>query len=111
MTALLASVKSLPEARRAQAAGADVVDCKDPARGALGALAPNLIRAVAHELGGRVCVSAAAGELKADPRALFATVLPIASGKIDFVKVGLPQDTDPRAQAQPAFEAQNLRRV
>ncbi len=96
MTALLASVRSLGEARRACAAGVDVVDCKDPQRGALGALSPHLIRAVARELGDQVYTSAAAGELAADSAALSATVLPIAHSGIDFVKVGLAQGSDVR---------------
>ena len=38
MTLMLASVLSVEEAETALAHGADIIDCKDPHRGALGAL-------------------------------------------------------------------------
>ena len=43
----LASVRSVDEAREALAAGVDVLDLKEPARGALGAVAHDVARAVA----------------------------------------------------------------
>ncbi len=43
---LLVSVVDAEEARVAAAAGADVIDVKDPSRGALGEAAPHVVRAV-----------------------------------------------------------------
>ena len=50
MTGFLASVSSLEEARIVHAAGVDVIDLKDPARGALGAVEPAVARMVAAAL-------------------------------------------------------------
>ena len=47
MTGFLASVSSVEEARLVRSLGADVIDLKDPARGALGALDEDSVRAIA----------------------------------------------------------------
>nr|WP_245591336.1 (5-formylfuran-3-yl)methyl phosphate synthase [Derxia gummosa] len=49
---MLVSVRDLAEARVAAAAGVDFVDCKEPAHGALGGLAPATIAAIVAELRG-----------------------------------------------------------
>ncbi len=46
VTGLLASVTDVEEARLGAAGGADIIDLKNPAAGALGALAPETLRAV-----------------------------------------------------------------
>ena len=51
MTGLLASVATLEEAGQAVAWGADIVDLKDPARGALGAWEPAALRVAVARLG------------------------------------------------------------
>ena len=43
---LLVSVTSAAEASAALAGGADVIDAKDPRRGALGAVSPQTLRAI-----------------------------------------------------------------
>ena len=53
MTGMLASVSSLDEARLAIEAGADVVDLKDPAHGALGALEASIAREIVAAFGGK----------------------------------------------------------
>jgi uncharacterized protein (UPF0264 family) len=63
MTKLLVSVRSLAEARLALAAGVDLIDLKEPARGSLGALDPAVARQIVRSLRGRVPLSAALGEL------------------------------------------------
>jgi uncharacterized protein (UPF0264 family) len=62
-TALLVSVRSADEARAALEGGADWIDLKDPARGALGAVDEVVARQAANVIAGRKPVSAAAGEL------------------------------------------------
>ena len=57
MTLMLTSVLSLAEAETALERGADIIDCKDPARGALGALPlGEVARIVAALKGRRRCV-------------------------------------------------------
>jgi uncharacterized protein (UPF0264 family) len=63
MTGLLVSVRSAAEAETALAGGADLIDVKEPARGALGAADSTVWRAVAATVAGRVPTSVALGEL------------------------------------------------
>ena len=63
MMRLLVSVRDADEARIALAAGVDLIDVKEPLRGALGAADAEQIAAVVQEINGRVPVSAALGEL------------------------------------------------
>ena len=63
MTQLLISVRSALEAEVAVQNGADVVDVKEPSRGALGAADPETICEIANCLRGRVPLSIALGEL------------------------------------------------
>lgn len=64
MTRLLVSVRSADEARAAIAGGADVIDVKEPSRGALGAADPAVWREVVDAVAGRAPVSVALGELR-----------------------------------------------
>ena len=60
---LLVSVVSADEARIAAAAGADIVDVKNPAEGSLGAPSPAVIAAVRDAVGAERPVSAAIGDM------------------------------------------------
>jgi len=60
---LLVSVRSADEAAAALAGGADLIDVKEPDRGALGRADDATIAAVVRTVAGRVPVSAAMGEL------------------------------------------------
>lgn len=88
MTRLLISVTSADEARLALDAGADVIDGKDVRRGALGALEPAVLRQIVAAVGGRVPVSATAGDWPADPAKLVPAVEAIAATGVDWVKIG-----------------------
>ena len=63
MTALLASVTDLQEARMALEAGANIIDLKDPARGALGAVSNDIQQSVTRFVDRRRLVSATVGDL------------------------------------------------
>jgi (5-formylfuran-3-yl)methyl phosphate synthase len=89
VTGLLASVTSVEEAQIALAAGADIIDLKDPARGALGALTAERITTIVDALGGRCPVSATVGDLPPDPGVLSQRVQATAATGVDYVKVGL----------------------
>jgi uncharacterized protein (UPF0264 family) len=67
MTGLLVSVRNAHEAKAALAGGAALIDVKEPARGPLGRADDAVIAAVVREVAGRVPVSAALGELPAEP--------------------------------------------
>jgi len=89
MTMLLASVTGVKEAQLALTHGADIIDLKDPAKGALGALDPDVVRVVVSAIGGRRPVSAVAGDLPMEPDVIVAAVEAMAATGADYVKVGL----------------------
>ena len=89
MTAMLASVRTTEEALLALAGGADIIDLKDPARGALGALAEATSRQILAALGGRIPVSATIGDFPSMiPAELLAAAERTADTGVDFVKAG-----------------------
>jgi dihydroneopterin aldolase len=89
MTRMLASVTSPEEAEIAIAGGADIIDLKDPTRGALGAVTPQAIRATVAAVRGRRTVSAVAGDLPMRADLVSATVRDIAATGVDYVKLGI----------------------
>ncbi len=94
--AFLASVTGAGEALLAHAAGADIIDCKEPSRGALGTLDPADIRAIVTAIAGRAGVSATVGDLPADPDVLSAAAQAMAALGVDAVKIGFFGDGDAR---------------
>jgi (5-formylfuran-3-yl)methyl phosphate synthase len=89
MALLLASVTGPDEAALVLAGGADIIDLKDASRGALGALAPDVLRATVAAVGGRRPVSAVTGDLPMEPEVIAAAVARTAETGVDYVKVGL----------------------
>lgn len=89
MTGLLASVMTVAEAKAALAGGADIIDLKDPRRGALGALSAPTIREAVTAIAGRRPVSATLGDLPMEPGTVGAAAARTAALGVDFVKVGL----------------------
>ncbi|MFT4096375.1 MAG: (5-formylfuran-3-yl)methyl phosphate synthase [Rhodoblastus sp.] len=98
MTAFLASVVSPAEARVALDCGADIVDCTDPARGALGAPTPEIVAAIVQTVAGARPVSAAAGPLDLVGASLSAAVADLRAAGADIVKVGFADEADARAK-------------
>ncbi|MBV8837608.1 MAG: dihydroneopterin aldolase [Alphaproteobacteria bacterium] len=92
MTRLLASVTGPAEAELALAHGADIIDLKDPARGALGALEPAAVRAVVARIAGQRPTSAACGDLPMEPDIIVAAAASMTATGVDYVKVGLFDD-------------------
>ena len=89
MTLFLASVRDAAEAEMAIGAGADIIDLKDPVKGALGALAPDTIAACVRRIAARAPVSATIGDLPPEGEAVRAAVLATAASGVDYVKLGL----------------------
>lgn len=89
MTRLLASVRDEDEAEIALGGGADIIDFKDPARGALGALPAPVIERGVQRVAGRAPTSATAGDWALEPAALTRAVAAIAATGVDYVKLGL----------------------
>ena len=89
MTLLLASVMGPAEAELALAHGADIVDLKDPAKGALGALDAAVVREVVGMVAGRRPTSAVTGDLPMQADVIVAAAQEMAASGVDYVKVGL----------------------
>jgi hypothetical protein len=79
------SVRSSREARLALAGGADLVDVKDPARGALGAAEPAVWAEIVSTEAGRVPMSVALGEVSETEEPTYPQVL----AEFQFAKLGL----------------------
>jgi (5-formylfuran-3-yl)methyl phosphate synthase len=94
MTRMLASVNGPEEAEIALVGGADIIDLKNPTRGALGAVTPDVISAAVRTVGKRRLVSAVAGDLPMEIDLVVATVRDIAATGVDYVKLGIFQDGD-----------------
>jgi uncharacterized protein (UPF0264 family) len=85
----LASVRSVEEALLALDHGADIIDFKEPASGALGALPVDLICSCLSVLAGRVATSATIGDIELMPDAVLNAVRHMAATGVDYVKIGL----------------------
>jgi uncharacterized protein (UPF0264 family) len=85
MTGLLVSVRSSGEARLALEGGADVIDLKEPAHGALGAAEPAVWAEVASTVAARVPMSVALGEMREADEPTY----PHALTEFQFAKLGL----------------------
>src|SRR5262245_54540555 len=88
MTKMLASVTGMKEAEIAIAAGADIIDLKDPRAGSLGAVATPVVRQAVSAIAGRRPVSAVLGDLPMQPDTIRAKAEEIAATGVDYVKVG-----------------------
>jgi (5-formylfuran-3-yl)methyl phosphate synthase len=89
MTMMLASVRSLDEALIALEGGADLIDLKEPSRGALGALDHAAVRICVRAMDGRRPVSATIGDIPLmDAEVMGAAVERMADTGVDLVKIG-----------------------
>jgi dihydroneopterin aldolase len=89
MTLMLASVTGPAEAELVLAAGADIIDMKDPSAGALGALSPEIVRESVARLAGRRPTSAVTGDLPMVPETLRVAVETMAATGVHYVKIGI----------------------
>ena len=93
MIQMLASVRTLNEARAAAASGVDLIDLKEPRRGALGAVPLQEIFAIVAALRERwptLPISATIGDLPDSGEQWMAQqVSAVAATGVDYVKVGI----------------------
>ena len=85
----LASVMNAHEARLCVALGADIIDAKDAAAGALGALPLESVRAIRAAVPADVKLSATIGDPSGDADATVRDAQLMAATGVDYVKVGL----------------------
>jgi dihydroneopterin aldolase len=89
---MLASVTGPDEAEIADRHGADIIDLKDPQRGAFGAVAADAVGATLAAIGGRRPISAVAGELAMEPDRIVRAASALADAGVDYVKVAMFPD-------------------
>ncbi|CAO4149345.1 hypothetical protein LPLAFNJD_LOCUS2921 [Methylorubrum aminovorans] len=99
---LLVSVRGPDEALTALRAGADLIDAKDPERGALGALPAETVRAVVAGIGRRAVTSAVAGD--GTGTEIAAAIAEMAATGVDFIKIAVGTAND-AALAEAAAQA------
>jgi uncharacterized protein (UPF0264 family) len=88
MTGMLASVNSVAEALLVLSAEADIIDLKQPALGALGALDSDAVRQIVAGIDGRCPVSATIGDLPMQPDPVFNAVKAMTETGVDYIKIG-----------------------
>ena len=89
MTGMLASVKNKEEARQVLAANVDIIDLKQPSKGALGALDVSVVADIVKLIKKESLVSATIGDLPMQPELVFNAVKVMATTGVDYVKMGL----------------------
>jgi len=97
MALFLASVRDPAEAEMTLVAGADIIDVKDPAQGALGAVDRETGMAIVSAVAGRRPVSATIGDVPMEPERILSAVEDRVTLGVEFVKIGLFPGGDPRA--------------
>jgi uncharacterized protein (UPF0264 family) len=88
MSRFLASVRSPAEAIVALAGGADIIDIKEPASGALGRVASATLAAILGAIGGRRPASATIGDVPLLAEPVLSAVVETAASGVAIVKIG-----------------------
>jgi uncharacterized protein (UPF0264 family) len=88
MTGMLASVNSVEEAVLVLNENVDIIDLKQPALGALGALEVSLVKEIVARINGRCPVSATIGDLPMLPDIVVTAVKAMSDTGVDFIKIG-----------------------
>jgi len=88
MTGMLASVNSIEEALLVLNAEVDIIDLKQPALGALGALEVADVKQIVAAIAGRRPVSATIGDLPMQPEMIFNAVQLMTETGVDYIKIG-----------------------
>lgn len=94
-TRFLASVTNLYEASALLAAGVDIIDIKDPHKGALGAVEAGTICDIVQNVAGQVTTSATIGDLPLDPDHISCAVDNMQNTGVDIIKIGIFSDLVP----------------
>ncbi len=94
MTKMLASVNSVEEALLVLHENVDIIDLKQPASGALGALNINVIQSIVAIIAKRRPVSATIGDLPMQAQLVFNAVQTMSETGVDYIKIGFFPDNN-----------------
>ncbi|MEZ2126853.1 MULTISPECIES: (5-formylfuran-3-yl)methyl phosphate synthase [unclassified Sinorhizobium] len=111
MTLMLTSVQDRREAEIVLQAGADIIDVKNPALGALGVADIRQIVDVVGFVSGRKPVSAACGEFSDNSEVVRAKVEEVAATGVDFIKIGFPSSPHVAADAEALADIAGRKRL
>ncbi len=100
MSGMLASINSLNEALQIQHLGINIIDLKQPTKGALGALALTEVQTIVEHLGDNNTLSATIGDLPMEPTLIQNAVLSMAATGVDYIKIGFFSAGDTLATLQ-----------
>lgn len=100
MTSLLLSVRNAEETLLALQTQVGIIDFKDPALGALGALPAAQVQALLRLVAARKLTSATIGDVPMTPDLIVPSALAMAETGVDMVKVGIFTDGKPLACIQ-----------
>ena len=89
MTRMLASVANVQEANSLLSVGVDILDIKDPRKGALGAVAVRSVAEIVNAVSGRIPTSATIGDLPMQPELIDNRLTEMRTTGVDIVKVGI----------------------
>lgn len=95
MTKMLASVSNLQEAVTILASGADIIDIKDPHKGALGAVEPVVAKEIVQRVSGSIMTSATIGDLPMEKNCIATAIESMWTTGVDIIKVGIFADAVP----------------
>lgn len=104
MTGMLASVTSVDEALMVLDAQVDIIDLKQPASGALGALDFDTVKQIVTVVNRRCPVSATIGDLPMQPELIFNAVSELAESGVDYIKIGFFPEGDSLATVNKLAE-------
>lgn len=93
MSKWLASVQSLDESQTLLTCLPDILDMKDPAQGALGALNVEIVSKIVSLIAGRCQTSATIGDLPMQADLISKAMIGMARSGVDYVKIGLFPDS------------------
>lgn len=91
---MLASVNSLEEALITLQANVDIIDLKQPALGALGALSTDQVQTIVKQIGKSKPTSATVGDLPMQADLITNAVTAMAETGVDYIKIGFFPDQD-----------------
>ncbi len=93
MTQVLASINSVHEAHLLLSTAVHIIDLKQPAEGALGALSLPVIDEIVTVINQQKPISATIGDLPMQPEPVFNAVQTLAKTGVDYIKIGFfPSD-------------------
>ena len=89
MSKVLGSIKNLEEAKTLLNSSIDIIDLKDPSKGALGKLENSEMNLILDYINNKKLTSSTVGDLPNDENIIADTVQDVSEKNVDFIKIGV----------------------